>query len=642
MRRILPFFVLGAFIACSSAEEEVCPEGERWDDFGELCLEALPDRSRPGTSWKPGTPAFVEATSRWKLEALGVEGVRLSVADIDDDGWPDLSVRRANAEGDDFRAGGSRSSWLLRNDAGKGFEDVTQLSGFVKAREGGPEVGRPVEIVVWADVNNDGFVDAFTGVSGDRRPHTSELVLNDGKGNFTLGPENFAARHPNQILSLGAAVFLDANLDGWIDLFLGYGLGAGDGQDRLYGNQGGLHFVDATSFFGLETLPWAALEDIDAGRAHTNAWGAVACDLNGDGRAEILVSSYGRAPNHLWLSSGEDAYQNHSIASGYAFDERMDWRDNESARCHCKLFPDDEGCEGVPAPSVRCEAPTDILRWNHAQDRRPFRLGGNSATTVCADLDGDGFFDLLTTEIVHWDVGSSSDPSEILFHQGDDPPSFRRPGNEATGLMRERNRVDWNDGDMTAAIFDFDNDGRPDVYVGSSDYPGTRGHLFWQTPEGSFVPVPLAEGIDHKASHGIAIADFDRDGDLDVAVGHSRMRCEDQCYEKATVRLFENVLGGQGNWLQLDLRGGEGSNGMAIGARVEVVTKAGKQTQEVGGGHGHYGIQHEHALHFGLGAAGEAQVTILWPDRKRSISRFSLQAGYRYRIEQGRAPRAMH
>lgn len=612
-----------------------CPESQAWDDFGERCRTILPDRSGPGSRWQPPEQAFREATSKWGLDAMDVEGVRLSVADIDDDGWPDLSVRRAGTHRDDFRPGGTRASWLLRNDEGRGFQDVTRSSGFVTPRDQDPNLGRPVEVVIWADVDNDGDVDAFTGVSTTASTeHTPELVLNDGRGNFVLGPETFAARQPGLQATLAAAVFLDANLDGWIDLFVGYG--GGGAQDRLFLNLGEGGFRDWTTKAGLVTAPWTSLDELDAGRAHSDAWGAVACDLNGDGVPEILVSSYGRAPNHLWLSTQPAGYTNHSVASGYAYDHRQDWRDNESARCHCKLFPDDEDCQGVPPPRwFRCETPEDIFRWNHELDRRPFRLGGNTATTVCADLNGDGHLDLLTTEIVHWDVGSSSDPSEILFHRGDDPPTFDRPGNEVTGLSRPPDRPDWNDGDMTAAVFDFDNDGRPDIYIGSSDYPGTRGHLFWQTQDGTFVEVPIELGIDHRASHGIAVADFDRDGDLDLVLGHSHMRCGDQCYPRAHARFFENVIGERGNWIQLDLRGGAGSNRMAIGARVEVEAEGRIQVQEVGGGHGHYGIQHEHALHFGLGTAREARVTIHWPDAARSVSRYTLQAGYRYRVEQG-------
>ena len=56
---------------------------------------------------------------------------------------------------------------------------------------------------------------------------------------------------------------------------------------------------------------------------------------------------------------------------------------------------------------------------------------------MCRDVDNDGWVDLLTTEIVHWDVGANSDPSELLFNLGDPAIRFERPGNEATGLTRE-------------------------------------------------------------------------------------------------------------------------------------------------------------------------------------------------------------
>ena len=47
---------------------------------------------------------------------------------------------------------------------------------------------------------------------------------------------------------------------------------------------------------------------------------------------------------------------------------------------------------------------------------------------------------------------------------------------------------------------------------------------------------------------------------------HSWMRCPgDQCYDFQHARLFENVIGDAGNWVQLRLEGGPGSNRAAIG-----------------------------------------------------------------------------
>src|SRR5690606_40778018 len=54
------------------------------------------------------------------------------------------------------------------------------------------------------------------------------------------------------------------------------------------------------------------------------------------------------------------------------------------------------------------------------------------------------------------------------------------------------------------------------------------------------------------------------------------------------VRLFENTQGSAGNWIQLALAGGTGTNRAAIGARVTIAAGGISQTREIGGGYGHY------------------------------------------------------
>jgi len=103
--------------------------------------------------------------------------------------------------------------------------------------------------------------------------------------------------------------------------------------------------------------------------------------------------------------------------------------------------------------------------------------------------------------------------------------------------------------------------------------------------------------------------------------------------------MFENVLAQDGNWIQLRLVGTGSSNRAAIGARVTVAGDDGTdQTQEVGGGHGHYGAQHDLTLHFGLGSACRAEVTVRWPDAVLTTETYELVAGYRFEVEQGGEP----
>ncbi len=593
----------------------------------------LPDPICPG----PSSPnkSFLEKSNAWGL--LGVEGVRIEAIDFDGDGWTDLHVHRGGDLADDFAPAGVRQSWLLRNTEGTGFLDVTESSGFRSGRTGLP---RPGSVVAWADVDNDGDLDAYTGLSdpSGALEETSEIVLNQGNGTFALGPEaNMARRKAEDDVPAGAA-FHDFDRDGKVDLWVPQNsVNYLPQQDELFRGNGDGSFDRVTLPAGLETFDWTGtpVADLNAGLAHSNAWSAAACDVNDDGWPDLLAGSYGRAPNALWMNNGDSTFENRSVASGYAYDERTDWSDNESARCYCQLHPTAEDCAGVPpAEFIACAVDADAFRWNHATDREAYRLGGNSATAVCADVDNDGDRDLLTAEIVHWDVGASSDPSELLINDG--TGVFSRPGNDVTGLVRDHAIVDWNDGDMTAAVLDFDNDAWPDLYVGSSDYYGARGLLFRQDSPGHFASVPIEDGIDHTRSHGVAVADFDRDGDLDLVVGHSLSRCEEDCYPTANIRFFENQSGG--NAVRFTLVGGAASNRAAIGARVRVTADGVTQTQDVGGGHGHYGMQSDITMQFGLGAACEAEVEVRWPDAAGTLERWTLPAGHAFVLPQGGSP----
>lgn len=618
-------------VSCGQ-EGPICAPAETCFEELSLCAETEPEVHL----WDGSTPAFREATAAWGLEDIGVQGVRILSVDYDGDGRSDLLVRRGGPRFDDFSDGGTRHHWLLRN-TGNGFEDETAWSGLFERRSPAGFLGRPGDVFAAGDVDNDGDMDFYAGLgAGDAdEGETSELLLNAGDGTFRLGPADSPLRMALEPTNPAGATFVDINRDGNLDLFVAEGSSGSPLQDRLFIGDGQGGFVDETEARGLQTEDWISVESLNGARAHSNAWSSAACDLNNDGWPELLAASYGRAPNHLWLND-EGRYLNRSLSSGYASDDATDWTDNESARCWCALHPEDDECAGVPAPQyIACQDDGDALRWTHANDREPFRLGGNSGATLCADLNNDGHLDLLTAEIHHWDVGASSDSSEILVNIGAADPRFERPGNAQTGLTRG-STIPWDHGDITASTFDFDNDGRLDVYVGATDYPGNHGLLFHQRSDLRFEEVPVDVGIDHNRSHGSAIADFDRDGDMDIVVGHSRSRCSaddaNNCYETTQVRLFENVAGDRANSLQVVLVGGAGSNRAGIGARVEVTSSAGTQVREIGGGHGHYGMQDELVAHFGLGSECSAEVRVRWPDLDGSTTSFTAPCGYRFTV----------
>jgi hypothetical protein len=605
-------------------------------------LPPMPPRiCRSGMAWS-GQKAFADITADSGLRGLGVVGVRLGTVDFDGDGLPDLVVRGYQNIRDNFGPEGKRQTFLLRNIGGFRFEDVTESSGFATPREG--EGGRRLETVVWGDVNNDGHLDAFTGVNvpaspGDDLGDRSEVMLNQGDGTFKAAPAGLAWRTDPEKPLFGAS-FTDFDRDGNLDLWVGYALlGGAPQQDRLYRGDGKGGFEDVTESMGLGTQPSFMIKAYLEGKAHRNTWGAAACDLNGDGYPDLLSSAYGRYFNGLWLG-GPDGYTDRSFESGFASDDRDDWRTNLNAQCYCKLRPDAQDCSGVPAPPgfFPCSDPAR-LRWDHDSDRMAYRLGGNTFTTLCADMNNDGHQDLVNFEIVHWDVGDTSDPTEVLYNDGAAEPGFNRPGPQATGLSRTWPDLDWNAGDMSGAAFDFDNDGRLDLLVGSSDYPYTRAFLFRQKQDGTFQEVPQDKGISHPRSHGVAVADFDGDGDLDVILGHGVSRCggDSSCYTTPEVHAFRNDIGQDGNFLGVMLEGGSGCNRSAIGAVVRVTAGGGTITRVVGGGYGHFGIQHELGQHFGLGEACDVdRIEVRWPDASGVVEDFGPARGnYRIRLVQG-------
>ncbi len=126
-----------------------------------------------------------------------------------------------------------------------------------------------------------------------------------------------------------------------------------------------------------------------------------------------------------------------------------------------------------------------------------------------------------------------------------------------------------------------------------------------------FVDVAMALGADDgKDARGVAIADFDNDGDLDVAINHNPG--DHGPSDRADASYLRNDVGSSRSWLAVDLRGTE-SNRDAVGAVVEVRTGELSQLRLVSAGSS-YASQHTQRLYFGLDKHRSVdRLTVRWP-----------------------------
>ncbi len=600
-------------------------------------VSAPPEICNESAAWSGGM-AYKWRTAEWGLE--GLKGVKMSAADLDGDGYPDLVVQDASPfQRSDFASGEVVHRVLMNVEGEEGsrvFADKTEESGLFSVREDdGSRQGRASQIHVFADVDNDGDLDAFAGAYHDRNNEgsdpgdRSEILLNDGTGHFKLAPTSDLWM-ADGYATTGAA-FTDANADGFVDLWVTgfyerYGYLPSE-QDHLFLGQGDGRFTMATEGAGLEMLDSSDTDDFIQGLARRPAYGATACDLDGDAWPDLVATNYGRSWNQQWMNQGDGSFVDTSMSSGFASDEDLDYSTNEYYACYCFV---NGGCDPEPASPRLGNCETYASYWTPGWDDQPHRLAGNSFTTACGDLDNDSDNDVISAEIVHWHIGSSSDPSEILLNDGSGV--FSRPGLEATGMAREWPSDSWNAGDIYVAMADLDLDGWKDLVLGSTDYPDTRLFVWRQTAPGVFEDVSGAWGVEHPWPAGLAIADFDRDGDLDMVMGSSNARSGSP-WESHELHFYENQLA-PGNSMRISLQG-RGANRAGIGARVEVRSDALTQSYEVSGGYGHFGMQNEVPLTVGLdGACTADEVVVTWPGG--AVDRYAnVRANYALTLVQG-------
>lgn len=214
-----------------------------------------------------GKGGFENRTAQAGLTGL-TGGFNLFQADYNNDGFTDIFIAR----GAWLHDHGLSPNSLLRNNGNGTFSDVTVEAKLLSFK--------PTLNAVWADFNNDGWVDLFVGneTRGDQGDYSSEFYLNNQDGTF---------KEISQEVGMGITPFVkgltvaDYNNDGWTDLFISNKAG----KNLLYENRGlddsgQLSFVDVANEAGVADPSYSFT---------TWFW-----DYDNDGDQDLYVSVYGQ------------------------------------------------------------------------------------------------------------------------------------------------------------------------------------------------------------------------------------------------------------------------------------------------------------------------------------------------------------
>jgi hypothetical protein len=437
----------------------------------------------------------------------------------------------------------------------------------------------------WADFDRDGDLDLFVGFNGA----PNRLYRNDRD---TSG----AGRRRGVLTDVAAAVGIadarptrsaawgDMDADGDPDLLVGFAPGGGPVL-RLYRNDAG-RFAEATP---------PALR-VDSAAVRQPAW----VDFDGDGDLDLFVAFRDR-PNALYRNES-GAFTDVAPSLGLADPRRTVgavWFDHdEDGDLDLYVANMDGDANGLYTNDRG--AFTDVAAERGVQwgGRAPNDRTNGTVRPCAADVDNDGRLDVVT---------ANYGPLGLLRNRGG---GTFVDVSQQWGLAIDA-RYD------ACALADVDHDGRIDLYVNGTVTGGRsyRDHLFRNTGS-RFEDVTPANVLALHADHGVQWADFDADGDEDLALTGVR--------PDGMHLVLRNLLAAADARRSLrvsvvDARG----RATRAGAEVRLFAAGTRRvlgTRLVDTGSG-YDAQSEMPVHFGLARAAAVDVEVTMPVRGTRVVR---------------------
>jgi enediyne biosynthesis protein E4 len=471
--------------------------------------------------------------------------------------------------------------------------------------------------VAWIDYDNDGFPDLYfiNGAPGA----ANALYRNNRDGTFNdVTRQAGVAGDGNRAYKTGVAVG-DFDNNGYLDLYV-----TAFGPNILYRNNGDGTFTDVTSAAGVAGGPaeWSTSTGF--------------FDFDRDGDLDLYVVNYldFRLDDNPYCGLRKEGYRmycNPTIFDGTA--DRL-FRNNGNG-----TFTDVSREAGIANPAGKglgvtfCDfdrdADVDIYVANDLVRNFLYRNNGDGTFldvaygagvgfdvngkpqagmgVDCADVDGNGFPDIFVTNF-------SEELNTLYANRGD---GVFEDVSAKAGLGSGYLPLGFG-----TKMFDVDNDGDLDIHVTNGHvidnvklYRSTLTYaqkdLLYENVGGRFQDVSEQAGPalrKERVGRGLAVADFDNDGHLDVVVSSLGQQPV----------LLKNQGRQGGNWLMIRAQG-RTSNAFGLGATVEVETSDGRQVREINNV-ASYLSSNDIRLHVGLGKATTVQrIEVRWPSGTRQV-----------------------